>query len=313
MRSCDSRSSRMSVSSQRSSCSRLSQRSCSRQRLSTEEIEELRVAAKRGEVKALMAENKRRGRKAIHCPESIVRRRSLSLTVPKEFNLSCPNTPSRSIISNADSEYSDGGDSNWSCSLRRSVPHSPSRAWGPKLTVPSGPSLRTSSRARSTSRDRGSSGTSSRSMSRHGLPREQAAIERHFDRLTTAEAQKEVSDSAPIKTAQATTQQDSLDELDKNSSQIDLDEWVKAASSAQERAQRARKVAELKHKKKSDEKDAKVKVFVGAKASTVVGAQLKARSGHFAGGRSDLAQQQPSGENIQDKIGEDIKDETNTL
>lgn len=150
-------------------------------------------------------------------------------------------------------------------------------------------------------------------MSRHGLPREQAAIERHFDRLTTGEAQKEVSDSAPTKTAQATRQQESLDELDKNSSQIDLDEWVKAASNPQERAQRARKVAELKHKKKSDEKDAKVKVFVGAKASTFAGAHLRARSGHLAGGRSDLAQQQPSGETVQDKVDEESKDEPNTL
>ena len=55
------------------------------------------------------------------------------------------------------------------------------------------------------------------------------------------------------------------------------------------------KVAELKHKKKSDEKDAKVKVFVGAKANAVVGAQLRARSGHRAVGRSDLAQPQPCG------------------
>lgn len=149
-------------------------------------------------------------------------------------------------------------------------------------------------------------------MSRHGLPREQAAIERHFDRLTIAEIQKEVSDSAPQR-QQATRQQEPLHELDENLSQIGLDEWVKAASNPQERAQRARKVAELKHKKKSDEKDAKVKVFVGAKANAVVGAQLRARSGHRAVGRSDLAQPQPCGEAVQEKVGEESKDDSNTL
>jgi len=45
----------------------------------------------------------------------------------------------------------------------------------------------------------------------------------------------------------------------------DFDEWVKSATSVEERAQRRRQVEELKHKKQSDEKDAKLKIFKGPK------------------------------------------------
>jgi hypothetical protein len=49
---------------------------------------------------------------------------------------------------------------------------------------------------------------------------------------------------------------------------VDWDDWVKAAGCAQERAERARRVAELKLAQKTCAKDAQIKVFTGPKAHT---------------------------------------------
>merc|ERR1719329_35964 len=53
-------------------------------------------------------------------------------------------------------------------------------------------------------------------------------------------------------------------ELPKDDQQ-DLDEWVRAAETAEERARRGRLVAERRHREKADEKGAKLKCFTGAR------------------------------------------------
>merc|ERR1719265_2778549 len=181
----------VAASSVDSRCSRLSQRSCSRRTLSSEEIEQIRIEAKRQEVKNLMRHNEKTCREAFICPSSTPGvHRSLSLTIPKEFNLSCPATPARSFISDA---ASDGEDGDWSRSLRRpSAPPSPARSWHPTLTVPEAPVLRTACRSRSTSRSR-SETPSRRSMSQHRFPREQAAIQYHLERYAAARSSDEMA------------------------------------------------------------------------------------------------------------------------
>jgi len=170
-RSCDSRCSRSSRISQ------LSQRSQSRQQLSTEEIEQIRAEQGRQQVKSQIEMNRRKGRQAIVCPQLVAVRRSLKVTEPKEFNLSCPATPNRSF-----SDGETGETPAWDRSLRQ--PSAPP-AWKPSLTVPLGPQLLTSERSsRTPSRD---STPRKRSMSRHRNPREQEAIERHLDRTAAGQ------------------------------------------------------------------------------------------------------------------------------
>lgn len=263
-----------SVRSNASRWSELSQRSRSSSRpiLSTEEIEELRIAAKRVEVKEMMRQNAQRGRRAIQCPTPIAHR-SLSLTVPKEFNLSCPVTPSRSVSQSILSDNaSDCDERPWLRSLR-SVPASPSAGtWHPELTVPHAPVLRTEQRSRSSSVHRATHGSrGSRSMSRHKLPREQAAIERHLDRAVAASATVSSMRAMPEAAASnkpswndSTYADDLRTELPKDDQQ-DLDEWVRAAETAEERARRGRLVAERRHREKADEKGAKLKCFTGAR------------------------------------------------
>lgn len=297
-RSCDSRA---SVRSCDSRLSQLSQRSCSRTILSSVQIEELRIAAKRHEIKKLMKENKKRGRQAILCPQSTCPRRSLSLTVPREFTLSCPATPSRSYMSDADSDCEEGRP--WSRSLRSSRAPSPSRAYRPELTVPHAPSLRTEHRSRSSSAFRAASGTpSKRSMSRHRLPREQAAIERHMERTSTAQASlddTELSVQSNRPGWNDSTRADSQDGVSKLSKDLlaprsrsdqaapgdnqstkqqaaDLDDLVRVGATPEERAKRARELAQRKHNERA-EKAAAVKCFTGAKTQPV---PRQGRSGH---------------------------------
>merc|ERR1719183_1098944 len=218
-RSCDSRISR----SCDSRISQLSQRSVSKHHLSTEEIEDIRIAAKREEVKAMIKQNAKRGRAAILCPQTRGARRSLSLTIPKEFNLS---TPNRRLNMSASDAGSDGGDSVWSQSLRpRSVPPSPSRAWQPDLTVPEGPILRTALRAASaTSRGRSGSATPrQRSLSRNRFPREQAAIERHLDLAAQAMRDR----SASVELQESLSLRSSVDSVDARSEEASQAEQEK--------------------------------------------------------------------------------------
>lgn len=96
-------------------------------------------------------------------------------------------------------------------------------------------------------------------MSQHRLPRENVAIACHLDRAAKADMQRKTN------TTEGEAEISACKEAD-----VDLSAWVKAAATPQERAQRARQVAEMKHNKKKDENDARVKVFTRAK---VPGAQ----------------------------------------
>lgn len=171
----------MSLVSTTSRLSQLSRKTFSKYYPSTEEIEQRRIEAKRREVKALMARNEQTFREAINCPEVHCGHRSLEITVPEEFNFGSCVRRVRSCCSDAGSDCDRSDD--WSCSLRRpSAPPSQCHAWQPQLTVPEAPILHTAHRSRSTSSRRSGSGTPRRAMSRHRLPREQAAIERHLER-----------------------------------------------------------------------------------------------------------------------------------
>lgn len=270
--------------------------------MSSAEIEDLRIAAKRHQVKDLMKQNEKRGRQAILCPQTNVARRSLSLTVPKEFNLSCPATPSRSCNASdaGDSEYECEEARPWSRSLRGqgSVPPSPAKAWEPELTVPHGPELRTEHRSRSSSLLRAAGGTpgGKRSMSRHRMPREQEAIERHLERTYAAQAPDENASELsvqsnkpswndsiqsgkvaprsrmePLVPAEAGQAGDS--NAPKKQSTDMGEEWVRAGATPEERAKRAREAAQQKFNEKA-EKAAQLKCFTGAKM------QRQGRGGH---------------------------------
>jgi len=145
--------------------------------MSTEEREQAEMEMGRLELQALMRHNEQCYKHAINYPELGRGNHSLELTVPKEFNLSSSHRP---VIRGEGNPQCD-----WTAALRKS--ESPGRGrsgWTPELTVPQAPSLRTSSRQRSNSASR--SDSRQRSMSKHSLPREQAAIERHLHRAVAA-------------------------------------------------------------------------------------------------------------------------------
>lgn len=209
----------MSIVSGESRYSRLSRRSSSRKALSTLEREQAEMQMGRLELQALMRHNEQSYKHAINYPELRRGHHSLDLTVPKEFNLSCSRRP---VV------RSEGDDARtWTTALRKpSVPDSPGRGrggWAPELTVPQAPTLRTASRQRSTSASR--SDSRQRSMSKHSLPREQAAIERHLYRSTAAAT----------------------------------------AGSAEERAERARAEAQARHEEALAEEKKRLCVFRPAK------------------------------------------------
>lgn len=158
--SCRSAASDMSLCSMESRFSRLSRRSTSRRVLSTAERGDLDIAAARMELQELRRHNDKAYLHAIHYPDLRSGQHSLELTVPREFNLSGAR---RSVSRSSGSAHRE-----WSSGLRASAP----QAWQPELTVPAAPTLRTASRSKRSDRPR--------SSSRHQLPREQAAIERHL-------------------------------------------------------------------------------------------------------------------------------------
>lgn len=279
-----------SVDSRSSRFSRLSQRSRSKQVLSTEEIEQIRIAVKRQEVKALMRHNARTYREAALCPSTPTPGSAMKLTVPKEFNLSCSSTPCRSFSldlgpSGAEQRQRKHG---WARNLRRpSEPPTLQRAWRPELTVPEGPYLRTAARSRSSSRDRSrdsSTGSRPRSMSRRRLPlREQSAIERHLQRAAAATAgypttrsedapargvwkYRPVERNAPARQRPAGPRaaadgSDAPAPAPPPPPGTDWDSWVKEAATAEERACRARSVAEARLEEQQAVERAKLTVF----------------------------------------------------
>lgn len=173
----------MSIVSGESRLSRLSRRSSSRRVVSTAEREQAEMELGRLELAALMRHNEQAYKHAIHYPDLRRGHHSLELTVPKEFHLSSSLRPVLRGDGSAASEPAAELCVEWPSVLRRSV--SRERSGTPELTVPKAPALRTASRSASRS------GSRHRSISRHSLPREQAAIERHFQRTAPAVASAE--------------------------------------------------------------------------------------------------------------------------
>lgn len=171
-------------------CTRRTSRSSSTskdRRLSTEEIESIRIEHKRQEVHALMRKNQVTCKEAIENPmTNMPGSRSLNVTVPQEFNLSTSSRP-RARSRSADSSKGH---------RRRGRSQSRGKTWTPQLTVPRGPQLTTAHRAesRSASASRRTTPASTperfHSLSRDSLlpPREAAAVEEHFSRMALVRA-----------------------------------------------------------------------------------------------------------------------------
>lgn len=103
-------------------------------------------------LKQMLKHNRETYRQAIRYPE-VRLPRSVKVTIPCEFSLSCPATPARSVCGDSDNE---SVCSDWSSSLRKSSrASSPERSTRrrkgvkPALTVPVAPALHTANRARS--------------------------------------------------------------------------------------------------------------------------------------------------------------------
>jgi len=101
-------------------------------------------------------------------------------------------------------------------------------------------------------------------MSRHRLPREQAAIERHLERKAST------SDDVAATESSKSAWNDSTKCDSEGVKPTDLDDWVRAAVTPEERARRAREVAERRHKEKAAEKAAQVKCFTGARTQSML-------------------------------------------
>mmetsp|Transcript_37930 Transcript_37930/g.109428 ORF Transcript_37930/g.109428 Transcript_37930/m.109428 type:complete len:568 (-) Transcript_37930:324-2027(-) len=230
-RSPSSSASDMSLVSDMSRVSRLSRRSCSSKcNVSTQERQQAEIEAKRHEVRERMRRNEKTCHDAIHNPDLKCRQHSARITMPKEFNLSCGSIRARAPRSEAQAETTCG---DWSRSLRQSLPPNSAESTGPRsLTLPEAPQLLTSRRARSTSAE-SRAPSEHRAISRHQLPREQAAIEHHLERVTSARALHEGSQRPAASRKQATPE-------------VDASEWARQGATAEARAQRARALAQAR-------------------------------------------------------------------
>lgn len=147
----------MSVCSEMSRESRLTQlsrRTNFRRHLSSKELEEMQVEEKRREVRDMIRRNQVNCRKALNASDvstagRVVTRPS-KMTVPKEFNFSAPPTPRTprtdlSVCSDSEelSVLTSARRKGGSASARKATP---TKQWKPQLTVPKGPDLHTSSR-----------------------------------------------------------------------------------------------------------------------------------------------------------------------
>eukprot|EP00929_Paragymnodinium_shiwhaense_P117494 TRINITY_DN8814_c0_g1_i1.p1 TRINITY_DN8814_c0_g1~~TRINITY_DN8814_c0_g1_i1.p1 ORF type:complete len:663 (+),score=145.00 TRINITY_DN8814_c0_g1_i1:115-2103(+) len=122
-----------------------------------------------------------------------------------------------------------------------------SHGGNPALTVPHGPSLRTenrSSRSRSTSRNRSAGHVlDSAGLTAHAVPQaEQRAMEKHIERMATADTEKEGSVLKPP-------------------SGQDPNEWARSGATAQECAERARAIVLSKRLQQETEEKARLFAF----------------------------------------------------
>jgi len=114
------------------------------------------------------------------------------------------------------------------------------------MTRPEGPELRTANRVweRLSSRSPDRSSTMSMQSNPSIPPREQAAIERHLERAAAVHLQQPEALRAPV--------------------HANMEQWVREAKSAEERAQRARLLAQAKHEQAGAVDRARLCVFKAA-------------------------------------------------
>eukprot|EP00933_Yihiella_yeosuensis_P047107 TRINITY_DN4279_c1_g1_i1.p1 TRINITY_DN4279_c1_g1~~TRINITY_DN4279_c1_g1_i1.p1 ORF type:complete len:523 (-),score=100.00 TRINITY_DN4279_c1_g1_i1:217-1785(-) len=262
----------------------LSRKTPSKKHLSSKEMEELEVEEKRHQVRKMIERNSVNCRKALLATDVLTAGRvqsNVKLTAPKEFHLSCPPTPRSPAQSECGempgwsssasicSQYGQTLRPSTSCqslASERSLQRSPSplKKWKPQLTVPRGPQLNTVKRASTGLR---------RVMS--CPPEEVGSLAPCFERPTraaTPEKRREVYQEAARTQREAVRAKAVLSPRDTVSSRTtatparrrpesEVQKTETPASvSRQERAQRAR---ELAQKRKDDEqKEKKEKMFV---------------------------------------------------
>lgn len=230
----------------------------SRSRLSTADLEELEMEEGRRQLSEMLQRNARTYKQAINFPDMRRGHHSLELTMPEEFSLSVSN---RSVSLHRPREASSDQRA-WSKSLRSA--QSPGRAaFNSTLTVPSAPNLRTSSRHRSSSASSRTCGdrdpSMKRSMScRSMTPREQDAVQRHLERVSSTRG----ATSAELKPAPVSSKLGEEDER-----------WILTASTAEERAERARVAVNKKREEAWNEEKQRLpfrakKAAPGARAQT---------------------------------------------
>lgn len=247
VRSCASlRSCSESLASLQSRLSKLSRCSGSRCRaFSTDELERIRAEEGKRRLSELMKHNAKAYKQAINCPDMRIGHHSLELTVPHEFNLSVTNRST----SSSKGPHEDRRKADWSNTLRRESreSQSPARdAWQPQLTAPRAPILQTANRQRSSSSSR--SNSVRRSVSAKQLPaRERVAVQRHLQRTASArEAACKATEQVHPKALKLSPE----DEL-----------WIQAASTAEERAERARTAMKSLRQKARAEETERLWVF----------------------------------------------------
>jgi len=203
----------------------------------------------RRQLAEMLQRNARTYKQAINFPDMRRGHHSLDLTMPEEFSLSVSNRS----VSLHKPRGAPSDQRAWSKSLR-SAQSSGREAFNPTLTVPSAPNLRTSSRHRSSSassRRRGDRDSSmKRSMSCRSMPpREQDAVQRHLERVSSARGATSIE----------------LKEEDER--------WILTASTAEERAERARVAVNKKREEAWNQEKQRLpfrakKAVPGARAQT---------------------------------------------
>ncbi|CAE8675671.1 unnamed protein product [Polarella glacialis] len=251
----------MSLASVNSRLSRRTGGSSRNRSLSTADLEEIVAQDGRRALAELMQHNARNYMQAINNPDMRRGHHSLDLTVPQEFHFSSSKRSSRSVCSSG-SEAEDKR-REWSQSLRRaseSPAPAATAAWQPKLTAPSAPTLRTSSRA--SSRQRSSSrGAEKRSMSCQKLPpREQTAVERHLERTAAAQGVSAAESSSKPQASKLSAEDE---------------QWIQAGTTAEERAERARQAMNKRREEAQLQEKQRLCVFRAPVTSNAKGSQSR--------------------------------------
>lgn len=228
--------------------SRLSQRSSNKPKLSSAALEQLEIQRKKAELKELMKHNALAYRQAIDVPDTMAGTRSLKVTVPHEFKLSGGQGTPRG-------EGAPARRQPWEVSLRGAGPSQDKL----KLTAPEVFDFKTArrSRSRSSSTQRSWTGCARQVRSLSANRREPRSVS-----VTRREQEEELA-----------LEQEVVRSSLQPPAGVEHDQWIREASSAQERAQRARTVAKVKMEQSQASERARFCIFKpsgGSAAAAVV-------------------------------------------